>query len=271
MALDERLGARRRCWPGCASQVADEKVEVAAERTRRLDSDAAAVQLVTIHGSKGLEYPVVYLPDPVEPLHRPTTRRSRSSTTTQGDRCRDVGGREPVPGRRTSPRHWARGRRASRCGCSTSRSPAPSPRWSPGRPRPATTPRLARCTGCCSGAGPARPTVPDEQAAGRRRPARCRSSAHWRDAGGPWPELAAHAAARPDAARSRPADALAVRRFTRTVDTPGAGRRTPRCPRRPRPSTPASAASHEPEDVPERRTTRTCRCSSEPTRRRTSS
>ncbi len=31
-------------------------------RRRRLDVDAEAVQLVTIHGSKGLEYPVVYLP-----------------------------------------------------------------------------------------------------------------------------------------------------------------------------------------------------------------
>ncbi|WP_036487798.1 UvrD-helicase domain-containing protein [Nocardioides sp. Iso805N] len=32
------------------------------DRPRRLDSDAAAVQIVTIHASKGLEYPVVYLP-----------------------------------------------------------------------------------------------------------------------------------------------------------------------------------------------------------------
>jgi exodeoxyribonuclease V beta subunit len=32
------------------------------ERPRRLDSDAAAVQIVTVHGSKGLEYPVAYLP-----------------------------------------------------------------------------------------------------------------------------------------------------------------------------------------------------------------
>jgi len=34
----------------------------AIERPRRLDSDAAAVQIVTVHGSKGLQYPVVYLP-----------------------------------------------------------------------------------------------------------------------------------------------------------------------------------------------------------------
>ncbi|MCW2818939.1 MAG: recB, partial [Marmoricola sp.] len=32
------------------------------ERTRRLDTDAHAVQLVTIHASKGLQYPVVHLP-----------------------------------------------------------------------------------------------------------------------------------------------------------------------------------------------------------------
>ncbi len=32
------------------------------ERTRRLDSDAAAVQIVTVHASKGLQYPVTYLP-----------------------------------------------------------------------------------------------------------------------------------------------------------------------------------------------------------------
>ncbi|WP_432936386.1 UvrD-helicase domain-containing protein [Kribbella sp. CA-253562] len=33
-----------------------------AERTRRLDSDAAAVQIMTVWVSKGLQYPVVYLP-----------------------------------------------------------------------------------------------------------------------------------------------------------------------------------------------------------------
>lgn len=37
-------------------------VDQSAERIRRLDSDAAAVQVSTLHVSKGLQYPVVYLP-----------------------------------------------------------------------------------------------------------------------------------------------------------------------------------------------------------------
>jgi exodeoxyribonuclease V beta subunit len=36
--------------------------DVALDRSRRLDSDAAAVQVVTVHASKGLEFPVVYVP-----------------------------------------------------------------------------------------------------------------------------------------------------------------------------------------------------------------
>jgi exodeoxyribonuclease V beta subunit len=42
-----------------------------AERPRRLDSDAAAVQIVTVHGSKGLQYPVVYLPFGYDNYTRP--------------------------------------------------------------------------------------------------------------------------------------------------------------------------------------------------------
>jgi exodeoxyribonuclease V beta subunit len=41
------------------------------DRSRRLESDAEAVQVLTIHRSKGLEYPVVYYPYLWEPSHIP--------------------------------------------------------------------------------------------------------------------------------------------------------------------------------------------------------
>jgi exodeoxyribonuclease V beta subunit len=41
---------------------ADEPIDGLPERTRRLDSDADAVQVITVHRSKGLEFPIVYVP-----------------------------------------------------------------------------------------------------------------------------------------------------------------------------------------------------------------
>ncbi len=41
---------------------ADDRLDVTADRVRRLETDAAACQVVTLHASKGLQYPVVYLP-----------------------------------------------------------------------------------------------------------------------------------------------------------------------------------------------------------------
>ena len=45
------------------------------ERSRRLESDAEAVQVLTMHRSKGLEFPVVYYPDLWEPSWIPTRQR----------------------------------------------------------------------------------------------------------------------------------------------------------------------------------------------------
>ena len=96
VAVEERLGLVALIG-FLREQMADDRSEVASERTRRLDSDAAAVQLVTIHGSKGLQYPVVYLPtlwdrfekDPKVPLFH------SQDPADLGRRCRNVGGGGP--------------------------------------------------------------------------------------------------------------------------------------------------------------------------------
>ena len=74
-------------------RVDESQTDLSQERSRRLDSDAAAVQVVTIHSSKGLEFPVVHVPfvwdcyvhTPEIPLFHDDQRR----------RVLDVGGRGP--------------------------------------------------------------------------------------------------------------------------------------------------------------------------------
>jgi exodeoxyribonuclease V beta subunit len=70
------------------------RTAAAAERTRRLDSDAAAVQVVTVHGSKGLQYPVVYLPFAFEKFPFEVTEALFHDAAA--GRCLDVSGEGPL-------------------------------------------------------------------------------------------------------------------------------------------------------------------------------
>lgn len=61
VVVTQRLGtAALTEW--LATRIAETDQDYAEERSRRLETDAAAVQVVTIHSSKGLEFPVVHVP-----------------------------------------------------------------------------------------------------------------------------------------------------------------------------------------------------------------
>ncbi|MBD8868126.1 UvrD-helicase domain-containing protein [Nocardioides donggukensis] len=218
VSVAERLGAVGLLgW--LRAQVADDKLEVASERTRRLDSDAEAVQLVTIHGSKGLQYPVVYAPTlwnrytgrpPAVPLFH----------DADGVRCRDVGGPGPHLAANLQ-RHWAEdaGESLRLLYVALTRAQSQVVAWY--APAANNTP-ASPLHRMLFGRRPGTAEVPDEQALVDDERA-VEILGHWRDAGGPTPELAT--AERPEAPvpdRDRPE--LAARRFTRTVDT--AWRRT---------------------------------------------
>ncbi|MGS0688613.1 UvrD-helicase domain-containing protein [Nakamurella sp. GG22] len=75
---------------------ADTRAEITTDRVRRLETDAAATQVVTLHASKGLQYPVVYLPFAFDRhVHTPDTLLLHD----QGRRVLDIGG----PGTRGRP------------------------------------------------------------------------------------------------------------------------------------------------------------------------
>ena len=78
---------------GCGAASPRPRSTYGEERSRRLESDAAAVQIITVHRSKGLEFPVVYVPfgwDRYVP--RPRTLRCCTSARRAGARRRRRGG-----------------------------------------------------------------------------------------------------------------------------------------------------------------------------------
>ncbi len=77
-------------------QIAAGRTRGVTTRSRRLDSDAAAVQLATVHGSKGLQYPVVYAPFLAD-RHVPDVPDPLRFHDRDGRRCIDIGGTDPPP------------------------------------------------------------------------------------------------------------------------------------------------------------------------------
>ena len=69
---------------------ADDREAGRRGRTRRLESDAEAVQVLTVHRSKGLEFGVVYCPFLWDPFWIPTRRRPRSTTTPRTANARTI-------------------------------------------------------------------------------------------------------------------------------------------------------------------------------------
>jgi exodeoxyribonuclease V beta subunit len=194
--------------------VADDKLEVASERTRRLDSDAEAVQLVTIHGSKGLQYPVVYLPtlwnrftgrEPAVPLFH----------DDEGRRCRDVGGAS-VFHREALRRHWREdaGESLRLLYVAMTRAQSQVVAWYAAADRNTPDSPLHRML---FGRRPGTAAVPDNQAL-VDEDRLVGILAAWEQAGGPSVELAALTPPDPRPLE-RSTDELRVRSFTRAVDT----------------------------------------------------
>ena len=74
-------------------RVDEARARLAGDGTRRLETDAKAVTVVTVHRSKGLEYPLVYLPDPWDRHVEGRDEGRALQLHVDGANVLDVGGR----------------------------------------------------------------------------------------------------------------------------------------------------------------------------------
>ena len=169
------------------------------ERARRLESDAEAVQVITIHRSKGLEFPIVYCPftwdgrasksevpvfhDPADGQpadHRRGRTRATSFDGTPEAGARGGARRGPAPALRgadprPAPGDAVVGRRHATAsirrwpGCSSTATPAgSSPRTAQARSDPTSRGRRRRGAGPPRGGRAGRPA--ERRCAGRPTP-----------------------------------------------------------------------------------------------------
>ena len=213
VAHRERLGL-----PGLRDWLRKQRDERsgATERNRRLDSDATAVQVMTVYAAKGLQFPVVYLPFAFN--RNVQDRDIVLFHDDDGVRCLYIGGKDESW---TSTPSQHRGRQEDASDDSrltyvamTRAQAQVVAWWSPARDEPnGGLSRLLR------GRRPGEPCVPD-----RCEPAKISDDdamarlREWEAAGGPVIEASVVAAAPPVPAKSVPSD-LDSRHFHRSIDT----------------------------------------------------
>ncbi|OBC04861.1 exodeoxyribonuclease V subunit beta [Mycobacterium sp. 852013-50091_SCH5140682] len=181
-----------------------------SERNRRLDSDAAAVQIMTVWVSKGLQYPIVYLPFT---FNRYVPEPDLILFHDDGVRCLHIGGADPAVARAGRAEAAADDSRLTYVAMTRAQSQVVA-WWAPSRDEPnGGLSRLLR------GRGPGESAVPDKCTPIKIGDAdaldRLRA---WEAAGGPVIEESVVEGFTPVPAPP-PAENLATRHFHRAIDT----------------------------------------------------
>ncbi|MBU8825434.1 exodeoxyribonuclease V subunit beta [Mycolicibacterium goodii] len=180
-----------------------------SERNRRLDSDAAAVQIMTVWVSKGLQFPIVYLPFA---FNRYVPEPELVLFHDDGLRCLHVGGSDPAVARAGRAEAAGDDSRLTYVALTRAQSQVVA-WWAPSFDEPnGGLSRLLRGRGPGEATVPDRcspPKVSDEQALERLRA--------WEAVGGPVLEESVIGAVSPVPHEPAPDD-LAARKFFRAID-----------------------------------------------------